>query len=618
MSLSTAVAVVLFATIIVSACGPEADRSSVEGTIPAEAGLLSTAGTDMPAQDSTPMVLRRVWGGHDANLWGDISPEGRHLVFIDGHGGLSVRELATGEVRQLTPEATWYDSWRVAEEAIISPDGTQIAYAWYVDSDPEYELRVVDWDGGEARVLLRDQSLGWFGLKAWSPDGRQILIHAVRKDENGALSLVSLADGSQRILQDLGHVWPRNADFSPDGRYVVYDLPEGENSNERDIYTIPVEGSQKTRVVRNPANDFVLGWAPGGDHILFASDRTGSLGAWLLPVEGGQATGDPRLIKSDLWRMVSIGFTADGSFCYGIDLDQRDVYVTTIDPESGNVVSPPTSIDGDDLGTYFRPRWSPDGQYLSYLYQEPAVNAWYTDRYYVEIRSVETGETRRLAPPPRVFSGGPWFPDGYHLLVGKGKLDVQTGEAERLELFRGMDIPEFLGFSPDGQALFYRKRGEAGTVIAQMDLEKGVETILYEEPFNSASLSPGARNLALAKIDETGFRILTMPVGGGEPRSLLTMGPNEAPEALWGMTWSPDEQYLYYMTLYRDTPHQLWRLSIDGGLPQQILELDPALNIPVHLDFHPDGTRLAFDAQRSGAEVWLMEHFLPPGGDGSP
>jgi Tol biopolymer transport system component len=148
-----------------------------------------------------------------------------------------------------------------------------------------------------------------------------------------------------------------------------------------------------------------------------------------------------------------------------------------------------------------------------------------------------------------------------------------------------------------------------------MDLEEGVETILYEEPFNRASLSPDARNIALAKIDETGFQILTMPVGGGEPRGLLAMGPDEAPTGLWGMTWSPDGRYLYYMTLYRETPHQLWRLPVDGGVPLEILALDPALNIPVDLDFHPDGRRLAFDAQRSGAEVWLMEHFLPDGED---
>ena len=52
-----------------------------------------------------------------------------------------------------------------------------------------------------------------------------------------------------------------------------------------------------------------------------------------------------------------------------------------------------------------------------------------------------------------------------------------------------------------------------------------------------------------------------------------------------------------------------------GGAPQEILELDPVLEIPVGLSFHPDGRRLAFDAQRSGAEVWLMESFLP-GGEG--
>jgi Tol biopolymer transport system component len=620
---------VFVATSLLPGCGPETDRASGEAEAAATAGLVGAPRAQDPGQDSTPTVVRRVWGGPDAHMGADISPDGRHLVFIDGNGALAIRELGTGEIRLLTPEATWYGSYEVAEAASISPDGRQVAYLWNLeDGDPEYELRVVDWEGGEPRVILRDRTLSWFSAGVWSPDGRQILIHAVEPDGNGELSLVSVADGSRRTLKDLGHLWPRNSDFSPDGRFVVYDLPEGENSNERDIYILPVTGGREARVVRHPADDFVLGWAPGGDYIFFASDRTGSLGAWLLPVEGNRPTGDPRLVKADLWRLVAIGFTDEGSYCYGISLAQRDVYVTTIDPVSGEVVSPPTAIDGEDLGSYFRPQWSPDGRYLSFSFQEASVNAWYTDPYYIGIRSVETGETRRLAPGDlRVFGTVRWFPDGHHLLVsgpmdnqeGRFKVDVQTGEADPLEPFRGRAFG-FLGFSPDGRSLIYGKRETDGRVIARMDLEEGVETILSREPGaeppNRASLSRDAQHVAFVWIDEAGFRIVTMPVDGGELRELLSIPPAQAPEGLWSIVWSPDGRHLYYMTLYQNTPHQLWRLPTAGGAPQEILELDPALNIPVGLSFHPDGRRLAFDAQRSGAEVWLMENFLPSGDGG--
>ncbi len=593
-----------------TSCGSQPEPVADESMTPAEAGFVSALGGGLSGQDSTPMVVRRVWGGHEVNLWGDISPDGHYLVFIDRDGGVAVRELATGEVRSLTPDATWYGSYQAAEAAIISRDGKQVAYLWDMENGG-YELRVVDWEGGEPRVILRDPSLSWFGVEAWSPDGRQILIHAVKPDDNGALSLVSVADGSRRTVKELGPLWPVSADFSPDGRYVVYDLPEGENSNERDIYIVSVDGGQESRVVQDPANDFVLGWAPNGEYVLFASDRAGSLGAWLLPVEDGKAAGDARLVKADLWRIRGIGFTADGSYCHGIPLSQRDVYVATIDPESGAVISPPAAIDGKDLGTYFRPHWSPDGRYLSYTFQGASVSAWYTDRYYLGIRSVETGETRNLALGDlRVFGDSRWFPDGHHLVVEDFKVDVQTGEAEPLQSLRGRDIPSFLGFSPDGSTLFYRKREPGRTVTAKMDMERGVETILFTEP--AVALSPDARYLALSRVDETGFRIATIAADGGELRELLKVEPDRAPEGLWSMTWSPDGRYLYYFTLYPDTPHQLWRLSTDGGSPQELLELDPALNIPTNLSFHPDGRRIAFEAQESGAEVWMMENFLPP------
>jgi len=610
----------LAAASALSTCGSETGQASSEAGTPGESGQVGALGTYTSEQDSPPMVVRRVWGGRDVNLSGDISPDGGHLTFIDGEGNLAVRDLGTGEVRLLTHDATWYDSWQVAEGAAISSDGEQVAYVWYLDSDVEYELRVVDWEGGEPRVVLRDGSLLWFGIEAWSPDGQQILIYAVGPDQTGQLSLVSTVDGSVRTVKELGFLWPGSVDFSPDGRWVVYDLPEGENSNERDIYVVSVDGGQEVRVVQHPANDFVLGWAPDGDHVLFASDRAGSLGAWLLPLADGQSAGDPRLVKPDLWRVDPIGFTADGSYCYGVSLDQTDVYVAAIDPESGAVMSPPTTIDGEDLGAYFRPQWSPDGRYLSFSYQEASVNAWYTDRYYIGIRSVETGETRRLVLPElRVFGNPRWFPDGHHLLVsgpmdhreGVFKVDVQTGGTEPLEPFWDMDIASFLGFSPDGRVLFYRKRESNGTVTAQMDLERGVETILFTAPVNRSSLSPDGRYLAYGLEEESGFRIVTMPAEGGELRDLLSFEADQMPSGLWSMTWSPDGRHLYYMALYENAPHQLWRLPVIGGPPQKILEVDPGLNIPVNLSFHPDGRRIAFDAQRSGAEVWLMEDFLP-------
>ena len=60
--------------------------------------------------------------------------------------------------------------------------------------------------------------------------------------------------------------------FSPDGQWIVYDFAPEEESPERDIYLLPSDGSGGMPLVEHPVNDFVLGWAPDGKSVLFASD----------------------------------------------------------------------------------------------------------------------------------------------------------------------------------------------------------------------------------------------------------------------------------------------------------------------------------------------------------
>ncbi len=53
---------------------------------------------------------------------------------------------------------------------------------------------------------------------------------------------------------------------------------------------------------------------------------------------------------------------------------------------------------------------------------------------------------------------------------------------------------------------------------------------------------------------------------------------------------------------------ELWRVPAAGGPPEK---LDLSMEQMRKIRFHPDGRRIAFEAGSSGAEIWVMEHFLP-------
>src|SRR5438067_9503666 len=95
-----------------------------------------------------------------------------------------------------------------------------------------------------------------------------------------------------------------SVDVSPDGRTVVFDLLG-------DIWKMPIEGGQATRVTQGPAYDMQPRFSPDGQRIVFISDRGGNNNVWTIGVDGR----DPRVIYADKTANYSSPvFAADGEY----------------------------------------------------------------------------------------------------------------------------------------------------------------------------------------------------------------------------------------------------------------------------------------------------------------
>lgn len=131
-------------------------------------------------------------------------------------------------------------------EPRISPDGRWVAFircfACKPDSDVgRTDLYVIASDGGQARLLVKDVR-----AVEWAPNSKMILTgHA------DALSAVTLT-GERRTLAASRSF---RADFSPDGRTVVFDRAQANAScgNAADLFTVPTAGGQPRLLTRNGA-----------------------------------------------------------------------------------------------------------------------------------------------------------------------------------------------------------------------------------------------------------------------------------------------------------------------------------------------------------------------------
>ena len=75
-------------------------------------------------------------------------------------------------------------------------------------------------------------------------------------------------------------MWLRDVKISPDGSTIAF-------TYKGDIYTVPAEGGNATRLTTSGSYESVPVWSPDGSKIAFASDHHGSTDVFVMPVTGG-------------------------------------------------------------------------------------------------------------------------------------------------------------------------------------------------------------------------------------------------------------------------------------------------------------------------------------------
>ena len=606
----------------------ESKRSTWWRSIPAFASTIAIALALMMAgggphvgalvQAADGIVTRQVWAGA-FNFDGTPSPDGRYLAFDDETGNLAVRDLTTGQTRRLTSNA---GGWQYVETLVFSPDGKQVAFGWRSQPD-ECELRVVDLGGSQPRVLYHAEKQE-IGPADWSQDGKSIL--ALRRREPSHVEIVSVAaaDGSLSVLKGFEgrSPNPRRLRFSPDGRFVGYDFPADQKGN-LDIFVLSVAGGQVTPLVQHPAQEQFLGWTPDGSSVLFLSDRSGSWGAWLVPVADGKPQGEPSLAKRDAGAIEPMGFTREGSFYYKIRDDGLNVYAAAL---GGGT---PSLLVEQHLGWNSQPAWSPDGKNIAYLSRRQRGSADAT----LCIQSVETSEEQEYSDKLKRIRSPQWSPDGKSLLargtdsLGNGGLftiNIETEEVTRVPWWPAREYGSWMVdpcWSVDGKAVCYVEprvaTPEGRTRLMRTDLATGRHEVIHLFPETVAGgsvlLSPDGRWFLFWLIRGDEWRPAVMPTGGTESKDLPGPWTDVNSRTL---TWAPDSGQILFVkrpgSATKVTRSELWGVPVEGG-EQRSLGFSVMKDVQ-SLSAHPDRKQLAFTAWEPATEVWVMENFLPGSG----
>ena len=580
------------------------------------------------------VALRKLWTSLPGEFFfGGLSPDGRYLTYSSRFNtAVILRDLVTGADRPLTSG----DAHGTFGSA-ISMDGKEVAFDWCTPETCELWISPLQGAGlPSSRSVFANEEVLSIRPHDWSPDGRRIAVSLQRKDRTAQIGWVSVADRSLRVVKSVDWRGPIRMFFSPDGRDIAFDLPASDTTDDRDVFVVAADGSREIAAVVNPGNDFLIGWAPDGGHLLFASDRSGTVGLWALPFAGGKPQGAPRLLKANIGNVFPLRITKAGSLYTTIQANDQDIELVSIDFEAGRQTGPPVKPIQQFTGSNSQPAWSPDGKWLAYVSRRG--NGFGVFGSVIAMRSSDTGDIRELRPLLSYLQGLTWSRDGRSFVVfgadfkgrdGVFRIDARTGEVTPLIFpVAQADSLSYEGFfwSPDGQRLYYHSQMGA---VHERNLSSGTERLIvggrsspaFTKPPDGTvgpiSLSPDGRWIAAGRLEASGTSeaVVLIPVDGGEPRALLRVSQpewiNNTP-----MPWTPDGRAVLVrkMTRADGSTSELWQVPIDGTAPRK-LELDVNRVLPYaqgKIQLHPDGHRLAFvSGHYPVLEVWVLENFLP-------
>ena len=621
----------LLGLILVFACGCERVRDTAERV---KRDLRRVAGPGPAAAeapgvvpDSFPTVTRRVLTGATAHALSAVTPDGTSLLTTDWQtGNLQVRNLSDGSVRDLTRNPYPFAEG-LALFPVVSRDGSQVAFTWVALPGQELSIRTVPFAGGEVRELARENAgANWIMIHDWLPDGSALLASraAAGADELFMLGRDGRAGPVLRGLQP--NTATMNPLLSPDGRFIAF-AAEGARGTGRAVFVLDRTTGREAQLDGYEGAQSVLGWSPDGNHLLFASDRTGSPGAWLQPMDAGRAAGPPVLVKPDMFRATPVGFTRNGRFFYAIETGSHNLYSVPFDPTAlaARGDAAPVLPWAQRHITGFS--YSPDGRALVYAFREGPPGA---ERRAFAIRSTTGGEERvhRLADFQRADAPH-WARENELLFFGRRdngpvmtfRMQPSTGRTDT------MSAPP----RSEGVFAFHRAAGDSLIMLANPQ-RNGKPTsryrILVWDP-----VSGGSREIyALGSLDSTGgYRLsqltrssdgrmlafvrsgpttgsppdstllMVVPAAGGEPRVL-------ARGQVWSPVFTPDGKALLFATGEQDTEARVMSVSVDGGSPQPVGLTTRGL---ASIRLSPDGTALTFTAGEQAFEIWSMENFLP-------
>jgi Tol biopolymer transport system component len=461
-------------------------------------------------------------------------------------------------------------------EPSFSPDGNQVAFAWYGEKQDNEDIyvKMIGTNGPPLRLTTdaaRDYN------PAWSPDGRFIAFLRVLPSGKRAVMVIPAIGGLERkIAEDF--ITGGRPTWSPDGNWLA--ISESDSETEPlALSLLSVDTGEKRRLTFPPKHsygDFDPAFSPDGRSLAFGrgidADANGQSDLYLLTFsDGRKPAGEPRQITNK--DAQNPAWTADGrEIVYSVgSVVLRGLWrISVFGHAAGRAEPQPLPSVGNDA---YEPAIARSGHRLAYVHPFSHNSIWR-----MAAPSLEGKKLRPLNQPAPLISStrddeSPQFsPDGKKIAFAStrsGSLEVWVCDADgsnavQLTSFGGPDIST-PRWSPDGGRIAFDSNAPGEWDIYVVGANGGKPQRMTTDPANDGnpSWSPDGQWIYFDSARAGEQQVWKMPANGGEAVQVTKDGGFAPLE-------SPDGKFLYYTKALEST--SLWKIPVGGGEASKVLE----------------------------------------------
>ena len=380
--------------------------------------------------------------------------------------------------------------------------------------------------------------------------------------------------------------------ISPDGRYVVYVLRDGE---QQSLWMRHVATKSDVQVLAPDIVDFKgVAFSPDGNFIYYVrSDKATQNYSYLyqMPVLGG----NPRQLIRDI--DAPVGFSPDGSqivFLRGLpDAAAIEVRIASADGGGERLLArlPIHAI------YMFGASWSPDGKTIALS----GLQSGKEQNFVLDLIRVGDGSVTTLYSSPTFLGRPVWLPDSDSLLVAIGLpkenraqlWQIPTPKGEPLRFTNDLsDYGPFLDLTRDGKMLAAINETQISNIWLAPEGKTALARQITSAGVADIAVAPGPSGKLLVR---QGSELDLISADGGQ-RTVVMPGARA-----YSTMSNCGDRYIIFDS-YTGTKTELWRTDADGSNPTRLVQQDVGEE-----DCSPDGTWLVYTTNTSaGGKVYRM------------